>query len=57
MQLSDSSSSGVKSEVLVQELEGKLQSLQKESESSMNQCNQFRGKLKVRTIAILIKNL
>ena len=47
MQLSDSSNSGVKSEALVKELQQKIHVLQKESEASMQQCNDFRDKIKV----------
>ena len=47
LQLDDSSSVGKKSDALVQELEGKVEILRKESEASMEQCNQFRDKIKV----------
>ena len=56
MQLRDSSNSGVKSEALVKELQQKIHVLQKESEASMQQCNDFRGIIKVtREPALLLQ--
>ena len=51
LQLSDSSSVGMASEALVQELKGKVESLRREGEASLQQCNQFRNKIKVREAA------
>ena len=57
IQLNDSSSVSKKSDALVQELEGKVETLRKESEASMQQCNHFRSKIKVSLLDDLLANL